>query len=170
MPDIYTVLLPVLIIGFILYRRISRSIGFQPYKKRRLIFRMCLFGLIGVMVLLASLAHPFSLLLDAAGVIAGLVLAKLAIDHTKFEERTGGLFFRTHIWIESIVLFLFLSRIVTRLVMIYTIEKSSQSPEQLQSQFSSPLTAGVFFLLVTFYLIYYGNVLRKGTRMRQKAA
>ncbi|MFY4775669.1 hypothetical protein [Metabacillus sp. RGM 3146] len=170
MTETYSYLLPILLVGFFMYRRIKRSIGFQPFKKGRLRFRMILFGIVGLLIFLASLMHPISLILDAVGIIAGIVLAKLAIDHTKFEERTGNLYYRTHIWIESAVLFLFLSRIATRLVMIFITKQSAQTPDQYQSQFSSPLTAGIFFLLVTFYLIYYTNVLRKGSSLLKNAA
>lgn len=170
MTDIYSYLLPILIIGFFMYRRIKRSIGFQPFKKGRIRFRMILFGFLGLLIFLASFMHPMSLILDAAGIIAGIVLAKFAIDHTKFEEREENLYYRTHIWIESAVLFLFLSRIATRLVMLLTLDKSAQSPDQVQGQLSSPLTAGTFFLLITFYLIYYTNVLRKGSGLLKRAA
>ncbi|WP_416826367.1 sporulation protein [Ectobacillus polymachus] len=156
---------PVLFILLILYVRVKRSIGFQPFKVRKFIIRIIIFSILILVLLAMSATHPISYLYDLAGIVVGGVLATYAMKHSLFELREQALFYRTHIWIESIVLFLFLSRFFYRLIYLFSIS-SSQSSSQLNQNFAKdPLTYAVFFLLAVYYIGYYSFVLQRGKRI-----
>ncbi|MGE8205309.1 sporulation protein [Heyndrickxia sp. NPDC080065] len=153
-----------LVVGLILYRRIKRSIGFQPLKKRRLVVRITIFSIVVILLLLTSALHPISFLYDFVGVVLGLVLLFYAMKHSTFEQKNEIIYYRTHIWIESIVLLLFLSRFLYRIFEVYTLSKTQpQMTPQMYGR--DPLTLGVFFILAVYYIGYYSFVLVKSKSM-----
>lgn len=157
-------LMPIAIIGLILYRRIKRSIGFQPFKKKRLIIRIVLFSFITILFLVTSAAHPISYLYDLVGVMIGIIFVFYAMKHSSFEYRNDILFYRTHIWIESIILFLFLSRFLYRFVFIFNMADTQApmtTPQNAQFIAKDPLTMIVFFIIAVYYIGFYYFVLTK---------
>ncbi|WP_367015735.1 sporulation protein [Priestia koreensis] len=151
------------IIAFILYRRIKRSIGFQLFKTRRLFIRAILFSVIAVLLLINSAVHPISYLYDAIGIVGGIILLSYAQKHSQLEMRENLLYYRTHIWIESIVLLLFLSRFLYRFIQIMKIDPETQA--SYGKHFASdPLTMIVFFLLATYYIGYNLYIYGKGKK------
>jgi hypothetical protein len=164
-------LYPMLLILFILYRRIKRSIGFQPFKTRRLIVRIAIFSFIAVLLLGISALHPMSYIYDLAGIIAGLILITYAIKHSSFEMREKTLFYRTHIWIESFVLFVFLGRFLYRVTYLFVIPNSQPNMNSVQygQHFTKdPSTMAIFFLLAAYYIGFYSFVLKKGKEILYK--
>lgn len=160
----------ILLIALVLYRRIKRSIGFQPFKARRLIIRIVLFSIIMVLLLDMSASNPLLYFYDAAGVLVGMIVVLYARKHSSFEIRGELLYYRTHIWIESIVLFLFLSRFVFRL---FTLFSTSNTPSSMNTSVNSqhfisdPSTLSSFFLLAVYYIGFYSFVLKRGKSILQ---
>ncbi|WNQ11243.1 sporulation protein [Paenibacillus aurantius] len=154
------------IIALVLYRRVRRTVGFQLYRPRRLKVRMVIFGLIGLLILEASFQHPVSFVADAAGLVLGGVLLLYAVRHTVFEKRESGWFYRTHLWVEMTVVALFLGRLAYRLIALVSAGPSAAQqppdPAKWESYWQDPLTAGVFFILVVYYVGFYGYVLKRG--------
>ncbi|QQZ09084.1 sporulation protein [Heyndrickxia vini] len=150
----------ILLIGFILYRRIKRSIGFQPLRKRRLIVRITLFSILLILLLFTSAIHPISYLYDLVGIGLGVILLLFAVKHSTFEQKNEILFYRTHIWIESLILFLFLSRFLYRMIEVYNLSKIQPQMDP-QTFGKDPLTLAVFFILAVYYIGYYSFILRK---------
>ncbi|GIN87938.1 protein csk22 [Heyndrickxia sporothermodurans] len=149
-----------LVIGFILYRRVKRSIGFQPLKKRRLITRITIFSFLVILLLFTSALHPISFLYDLVGAAIGSALLIFAMRHSQFERQKETIMFRTHIWIESLILFIFLSRFLYRIFEIYTLSKT-QPQLGPEAYGRDPLTLAVFFILAVYYIGYYSFVLIK---------
>lgn len=156
---------PVFLIAFILYRRIKRSIGFQPFKPRRLTARIVIFSFVVILLLAASALHPVSYLYDLVGAVLGFILVMYAVKHSSFEMRKETLFYRTHIWIESLVLFLFLSRFLYRVTYLFYVSnsQSAMNSAQYSQHFTKdPSTMAVFFLLAVYYIGFYSFVLKRG--------
>jgi hypothetical protein len=156
--------MPILLIAFILYRRVKRSIGFQPYHPRRLVIRSVILLLVGLLLLGVSAIHPISYIYEAAGCLLGGVLLAMAIKWSRFEKREGTIFYRTHIWIETLVLFLFLSRFLYRMFYIFQSSErhAALNSSQMNMQYTKdPITMGVYFLLVVYYVGYVFYVIRK---------
>ncbi|OCT14811.1 hypothetical protein A8709_11620 [Paenibacillus pectinilyticus] len=167
MQDAMHYVIPVLIIGFIIYRRTKRSIGFQKLSRGRLTFRLSLFSILGVIIFLLGFVHPIHFIGYLIGLAGGTFLGLTAIRHTRFEHRSDGWYYRTHLWVEVTVLILFLGRIAYRYA---SIAISTGSTTQINpadfSQFSKdPVTAGVFFIIVSYYVLFFGYLLREGAKL-----
>ncbi|HWY36390.1 MAG TPA: hypothetical protein VNX68_17225 [Nitrosopumilaceae archaeon] len=160
----YSSLLPVLLIGFLIYRRVQRTIGFQKYSPNRLKFRIGLLSIIAIVLLVLTFLHPISLISDGLGIILGLVLVYFAIKNTIFDNRVDGLFYRTHIWIELTVLFLFFARLIYRFYQMSVVMEKVHSGEQMSDKLNdirNPLTAVVLFIMCTYYISYFLFVLKQ---------
>ncbi|XBO85216.1 sporulation protein [Bacillus licheniformis] len=83
-----------------------------------MLFRIFLFSGIFVFLLTMSALHPLSYFYDLIGIALGLILTAYALKHVSIENRGGVLYFRTHLWIELIVLLLFLYRFLYRIAEI----------------------------------------------------
>ncbi|RDI45788.1 hypothetical protein [Falsibacillus pallidus] len=173
MQNIFQFIVPAAIIGFVLYRRIRRSIGFQLYKQRRLIVRMSIFSILLVLILGLSFSHPINLLYDFLGAAAGSLILMYAIRKSLFEMKEDGLYYRTHIWIESFILFVFLSRFIYRFTNWGSISQAAadagNNPDQVNIAFTSdPISRAVFFLLAVYYIGFYFYVWKKGKVLLQE--
>ncbi len=156
-------LIPVLLVGYLIYRRVQKTIGFQKYTPSRLTFRIVLFSLVSILILSVTLVNPMALLADAVGILLGLVLVYFAVKNTIFENRGEGLFYRTHIWVELTVLFLFFTRLLYRFYTMAQVMGSTQSEEQTRDRLNdlrNPLTASVFFIICTYYIGYFLFILK----------
>jgi hypothetical protein len=155
-------LLAALFIGFIVYRRTKRSIGFQKFSRRRLLFRTILFGFLGIVILGFGFVHPIHFVADALGLIGGIALGLIAIKHTQFEKRENAWYYRTRLWVEVTVLLLFLGRIAYRMLYIFSSGQVDTVRAADPSQFiKDPVTSGIFFIIVTYYVLYFGYILKQ---------
>jgi hypothetical protein len=157
--------IPFLLIVFMIYRRVKRSIGFQKFSPKRMRFRTVLFGILGLFILSIGFVHPILFLADGVGIAVGAVLAFYAIRHFMYEWRGEDLYTRTHIIIEATVLTLFLGRVLYRVVTLIMLSKNSGAPSdpQQMNQFTKdPFTAAIFLVIVIYYMAYYSFLIRKG--------
>ncbi|SEC57326.1 hypothetical protein [Paenibacillus sp. GP183] len=151
-----------ILIGFIIYRRTKKTIGFQKLSRNRLMFRTIMFGILGLVILGLGFIHPIFFVADAVGLVGGIALGLIAIRHTRFEKREDIWFYRTHLWVEITVLVLFLGRIAYRLLFIVSASSPNAMNPADPSQISKdPLTAGIFFVIVSFYLLYFVYLLKE---------
>lgn len=169
----------VLVIAFGLYRRVRRTVGKQPLASGRLTFRLVLFSIIGVLVLLPGIFKPQLFIGDAAGLVIGGILAFYAIKHTTFENQNGKWTYRTHPVIGLIVIVLFIGRIIYRMFEYSSLmnntgtavsEAGGAQAAGTQMQYTGdPLTAGVLFILIAYYAGYYGFLLRQKKMLDREA-
>lgn len=147
---------PSLSLSFVfIYRRTKRTIGFQKLAKGRLKFRLTLFSILGIAIFLLGFVHPIHFIGYLIGLAAGAGLGLTAIRHTRFEHRADGWYYRTHLWIEIAVLVLFLSRIIYRVAFIaLSPTPTSMNPADLTQFTKDPVTAGVFFIIVSYYILF----------------
>ena len=83
-----------------------------------------------------SALHPLSYFYDLIGIALGLILTVYALKHVSIENRGGVLYFRTHLWVELIVLFLFLYRFLYRIAEIGQLQTAvSDGVRQLTAPF-----------------------------------
>lgn len=141
---------------WVIYRRIQRTIGFQRFVRRRIYTRIVIIGIIGALVLASGIAHPIVYAGDAAGAAAGAALALVALRFLVFERRENEWYYRTHVWIESVVLVLFLARLVLRVW-----EVIQHGGRQSAAQAEDPLTAGAIFMFVSYYVTFSIGLLRR---------
>ena len=155
------------LVSLLLLRRIKRSVGFQKYNSTVLIIRMVIFGIITLSILSTSILFPSALPYQGLGVIAGLVLAYIATNHAQFEKREDGLYFKTHVWIEIIVICLFLARFIYRIVVVKDMFQPNQSQEDLQTKMQAmqdPYTSSVLFVFCAYYIGYFSFILKEAKK------
>jgi uncharacterized protein YacL len=157
-------LLIMVIVAFAIYRRVKRTVGYQKLSRSRLIFRTVMFGLLGCVFLYVGMLHPINLVADGVGLVAGLVLAYYAIKHIRFEKREDAWYYRTTLWVEITVIVLLLGRIAYKLLSMYLYNPAafeSGAASSLESYTKDPLTVGIFFVLISFYIRYFTYLLGK---------
>ncbi|UJF32593.1 hypothetical protein [Paenibacillus hexagrammi] len=163
--------IPILIVLLIVYRRTKRTIGFQKLSRGRLKFRIGIFSIIGLMILAFGFVHPIHFIAYAIGMAAGTALGLTAIRHTRFERRPDAWYYRTHIWVEITVLILFIGRIAYRILFVASAANPNNMNPADPSQFTrDPLTAGIFFVIVTYYLLFFGYLLREEVKLENDEA
>jgi len=154
----------IIIIALFLYRRVRRNIGWQLLKKKTMWFRIVLFLVIGLLFLMEGSLHLVSFLSDVVGIVAGGILAFYSVNLTVLEEREGRLYYRTNIWIGSIVTGIFLARFIYRFYGIFsggTIQQGQTNGWQSMYTFGNSWTTGLMLIMFAYYIIYYMILLKK---------
>ncbi|MDN4525793.1 hypothetical protein [Fictibacillus fluitans] len=170
MMHIQQIAIPLLVLIIVIYRRTRQTIGFQFFKPRRLIFRMILFSLIIIGFLANAAMHPRTLFFAVPGLLIGIVLVHFAARHSTFQWKNNQLYYRTHKWIEATVLVLFLGRFLYRYLFLLnnTDWQSIQSIQYGQHFTRDPLTAFVFFILGTYYIVFNAYILKRGKELQKE--
>jgi hypothetical protein len=185
MDHAFSVLIPVVLIGFGIYRRVKRTIGFQQLRPKRMMFRIVVFAIVGLLILSLAFNHPIQYVGDAVGLLCGLTLGYFGIRHLKFEKREQSWFYRTHGTVEAIVLVLFVGRIAYRLIETMVLHPGAMggagatpyaggaggsAVANPYGDFTrDPLTSGVFFVIVSYYICFYGYLLVKAKQLDHDA-
>ena len=156
---------PVLMGAFVLLmigRRVMRNIGRQPLRPVAMHFRIGLLAVIGVMFALRGLRAPELLGALVAGVVAGAALGWYGLRLTKFERTEQGFFYTPHTWIGVAVSVLLIARLAYRFFIVMPqMQAAAQADQDAFAAFQrSPLTLGIFGLLIGYYICYYAGVLR----------
>lgn len=163
------------------YRRLRRSFGKQRLRPVQMSIRIGLFLLIGALLLpsvlhanVHSTAYVESLL---GGLIAGIALAIFGAARTRYLREQGQLYFVPHTYTGLAVSLLFLGRLVFRFVQVYSMQTAAHGDATslappggnpgyaAASMVNSPLTFGLFYVLVGYYVCYYGVVLWKSKHL-----
>jgi hypothetical protein len=164
-PWLFAVLIPLLI-----YRRLRRSFGRQPLRPIRMTLRMIILAVLGASLAPAALRSSGFLTGEAAGAAVGVALALWGAKRTRFLTQNAQLYYVPHTYAGIAVSLLVVSRVAYRFVQIYSsggLVSSGAGPGDSPaaaaptSMVQSPLTIGIVFVLIGYYLCYYGWLLRK---------
>lgn len=92
-----------------------------------------------------------------------------ALSRTVFEREQGEGFYTANKWISLALLALVVGRLIARFVALRS-ALSQPNPEQATETLQrSPLTLGIFFLMVGYYLVYYIGVMKRGRDLLRAA-
>jgi hypothetical protein len=158
-----------LLVLFVIYRRFRRNFGQQLLSPVRMRVRMVILLIVSCVFLpgvLHSAAVAGALF---AGAMLGVILALWGAERTGFVWVNGRLNYVPHTYTGLAVSFLFLGRLIYRLFQAYGLYQTGHvagtdpgaqafAPAAMAR---SPLTVGLFFVLVGYYVCYYSLVLRK---------
>ncbi|MDR3387090.1 MAG: DUF1453 domain-containing protein [Rudaea sp.] len=166
---------PVLIavfVAFVLYRRVRRNIGRQRVSPVRMQWRMGIFGVIGALMLLASLRDMNLFGAMVAGLAGGLALGWFGLRHTKFENTPEGNFYTPHTYIGLFVSALLLGRVLYRFVVVYPAMHAAaqDNANPFAAYQKSPLTLAILGIVIGYYLAYYAGVLIESRRLAAVSA
>ncbi|MFC5436673.1 DUF1453 domain-containing protein [Rhodanobacter umsongensis] len=168
----YLVMLPLL--AWVVWRRVSRQFGRQPIQRKRMIFRIAVFSVLGVVFALSGF-HRIEL---AEGLVGGSLiggaLGLLGLRLTRFEvDPLRGDCYVPNPWIGALLTVLLLGRLGWRLLVLLpqmeaTPAATGAAPGMpLAGYTSSPLTMLVIGLLVGYYLVYFSGLLIHHRRFQQ---
>jgi hypothetical protein len=170
--QIGTYLVAALIV-FAIYRRLRRSFGRQPLRRGRMIFRIVLLGVVGLVLSPMALRSSAFGAAAAGGLAAGALLALWGASRTRFEQVGTVLYYVPHTYTGIAVSLLFIGRVAFRLLQAYgfthgTHAGSATVPAGLggAGYLSSPLTLGLFFVLVGYWVCYLAWILRKSMYLK----
>jgi hypothetical protein len=156
---------------FIIYRRFRRNFGRQPLRPTRMAVRIALFAIIAVLLAPAALRASDGALAIGVGLALGLGLGIWAGRRTRFERFAGQLHYIPHTYTGMVVSALFLCRLIYRLVVPHNGYSPAQAGPQdpaaaFGSIYQNPLTLGIFFVLIAYYLYYYSYVLWESNHLK----
>lgn len=156
------VLIAAALVVWGIVRRVRRSFGRQPIQPARMWLRIGILTLAGGLVI-ATTGTRSAQMLEAliVGLACGVGLAYLGLRHTRFEVTPEGRFYTPHTYIGLAVTALLLGRLLYRFFYLpYGTDAMADPNQNLAATYQkSPLTVGIFAVLVGYYVLYYLGVL-----------
>jgi hypothetical protein len=161
------------LVVFAIYRRLRRSFGRQELRPARMTVRIVLLAVVACALLPMAARSAQFLWAELAGAVLGVGLGSWGAARTRFQMYNERLHYVPHTYTGIAVSLLFLGRLVYRLVQAYTVVHAPQvanatDPSQAfapASMVRSPLTVGILFVLVGYYVYYYSWMLWKSKRL-----
>ena len=161
-----------ILVVFAIYRRLRRSFGQQPLRPVRMQVRIVLLLVIGCLLLPPALRSAAFMSAVLAGIVAGVALAMWGAARTRYLRVSGQLYYVPHTYTGIAVSLLFLGRLVYRLLQVYgsthathAVADTADQGFAAASMLQSPLTLGLYFVLMGYYVCYYSMVLWKSKRV-----
>ncbi|MDR3565995.1 MAG: DUF1453 family protein [Negativicutes bacterium] len=168
----HTVLVSIIIlfILFRIYRRIRKIGDFQKFVKWRMLARITMMAVIGVILLFTGLPNPVMYLFDSVGILLGGIVSYFAIQTSSFEWREDDWFYSQNPRISMFLIVLFVGRIAYKAYQVYAPSSASQGPFAQSVPFVNysrdPSTGVILFILITYYVVYYTFLLRTQRQMK----
>jgi hypothetical protein len=153
---------------FAVYRRFRRNFGRQLLRPVRMKVRIGILLLLGAALTPAVLHGVDFALAEGIGAAAGVALALFGASRTRFARDGERLYYIPHTVTGVAVSALLLGRIVYRLAQFSQGglgAAGGEAPSANATMMKSPLTLGLFFVLIGYYACYYGWVLWKSQRI-----
>jgi hypothetical protein len=167
-PRIWPWILAALVVWMV-YRRFRRNFGRQRVQPTRMTVRIIVLLVLAATLAPAALRGGEYVAAQAAGAAAGIALALWGASRTRFIRDGGALFYLPHTYTGLAVSALVLGRIVYRFVELYPAGGLSlpgtSTPDAQAAIVKAPLTVGLFFVLIGYYVCYYSRVLWKSRRL-----
>lgn len=157
------------VVVFILYRRLMRLFSRQRYSTLRVLLPVGLFGLLALFLFpMLSLTAGLA---PTAGVVAGIALGLYGFRLTRFEIGDNEIYFTPDPYIGSIVLAMFVGRMVYRVLVLGSLGDVATAGTTGMSVPAglgrSPLSAALLFVLFGYYLSYYVSIWIRGRALRE---
>jgi hypothetical protein len=153
---------------FAIYRRLRRTFGQQLLRPIAMGIRIAVFLVIGCFLLPIALRDSAFISAMLSGIAIGVTLALFGAARTRFVRVSGQLYYLPHTYTGIAVSLLFLGRLIYRFIQVYgtlhaghTAVASADQSFTPASMVRSPLTLGLFFVVMAYYVCYYSVVLRK---------
>lgn len=157
----YLIMLPLL--AWIVWRRVSRQFGRQPIRRKRMIFRVAVFALLGGLLALSGFHHVALVEGLAGGALIGGALGLLGLRLTRFEtDPVKGDCYVPNPWIGALLTVLLLGRLGWRLLVVWPQMQQEPAPPGVMPPMGhalTPLTMLVIGLLVGYYIAYFSGLL-----------
>lgn len=165
----YLIMLPL--VAWMVWRRVSRTFGRQPIRRKRMVFRIVVFAAVGVLLAMTGL-HKIALAEGLlGGVILGSALGVLGVQLTRFEvDPVRGDCYIPNPWIGAFLTVLLLGRLAWRFIVVLPQVQQAHAGAQAWSSgyTASPLTMLMVGLLIGYYILYFTGLLIHHRRFQQR--
>lgn len=167
-------ILPYAIAAFailMVYRRLRRNFGRQALQPMRLKVRIGILVVLACLLTAPALRSIEFLAAVIAGLAAGIGLGLYGAQRTRFQRSAAQLYFVPHTVTGIAVSLLLVGRVAYRLVTFYVTNAGHGATTDATEAFSSPammrspLTLGLLFVVLGYYVCYYSVVLWKSKRI-----
>jgi hypothetical protein len=172
MPPLYSRIWPWIFAALVLllvYRRFRRTFGRQLLRPTAMTVRMIILLVLAIVLSRAALRGGAYAAAAAAGAAAGIALALWSATRTRFMRDGERLFYIPHTYTGVAVSALVLGRIAYRIVGLYATGgfavPATAGSDDHADMVKTPLTLGLFFVLIGYYVSYYGWLLWKSKRI-----
>jgi len=146
------------LLGWRIYVRFRRASGRQRLSRYRGPITLTVYALVMGADAVANLRYPLHLLAFAVALAIGGGLARFALDRTRFEPTTTGLYYTPHGPIGISLAVIFVARLAYRFIEVYGIDPAAS---RSLGEFSrSPLTLAAFGLMAGYYAWYTLGLVR----------
>jgi len=170
------VLALVALLALALYRRGRRLIGRQRYSEKRMRVRVIFIAAITVLALipLARRGHAAEELGSAAaGFAVGIAIAAAALRFTQMGRDERGLWFVPNLYLGMGLVLLLIARYVYEYFEVLP-QVRAQARAAAQGAtpqiVAQPMLHGVLFLVLGYYVVYYGGVMLRARKLPESAA
>ena len=160
------------LVAYAMYRRLRRNFGRQQLRPARLGLRIAVLGAVGLAMMPVALRSAAFLWTSLAGIGLGLCLAVWAARRMRFERLAGRLYFIPHAYTGIAVSALFLGRILYRFAGMAAggsaaggLNSNSYASMSPGAMVQSPLTVGLLWVLIAYYVYYYAALLWKSRHL-----
>jgi hypothetical protein len=160
------------LIVFAVYRRLRRSFGRQPLRPGRMVFRIVLLSVFALLLAPTALRSSAFAAAALSGLAAGILLAVWGASRTRYEIVGAERYYIPHTYTGIAVSLLFVGRVAYRLLQTYELTHGIRAAGPATptagpaGYVSSPLTLGLFYVLVGYYVCYLGFILWKSKRLK----
>jgi len=153
----------------VLFRRARRLFGRQKYSVPRLCIRIGILGTVCVVLIaVVSAVRGYA---PWIGLATGIAIGLVGFYLTRFESVEGEIYFKPNAYVGATVLSLFVGRLIYRLAGVRAVAETVRSmdgdPASAQGLSGSPLTSGILFVVLGFFVCYYLAVLLRGQMLRE---
>jgi len=149
----------ICLIGWRMYGRVRRSVGQQALRPKRMMFRICIYAVLTLVLAVVSLLagpHLFVFAGLLGGLVPGAILGLYGLHLTQFETTAAGRFYTPNPYMGVGLSMLLVGRLAYRLILFSgAAEQTRPQPRLMQS----PLTLFIFGLLAGYYMAYFTGVL-----------
>jgi hypothetical protein len=159
------------LMAFAVWRRVRGSFGRQPIRRQRMIGRIAIFAVLGVVLGLSGLHNPLLLEALLGGAAGGVLLGLAGLRLTRFErDATGADAYIPNPWIGGLLTVLLLARLGWRLMVAMPQLQDSAMASSAPAIGNSPLTLAMFGLLIGYYITYFAGLLVHHRRFERSQA
>jgi hypothetical protein len=153
------------LLALAIWRRVRSQFGRQPIRRGRMVLRIGIFAVLGVVLAASGLHQPHLLEGLLGGALAGAALGLLGLRLTRFErDPLRGDCYVPNPWIGGLLTALLLGRLAWRFAQL--LPHAEDGPVVAQDAMAhapalgdSPLTLLLIGLLIGYYLVYFAGLL-----------
>lgn len=151
----------VIIVVFVLYRRLRTHFGRQPIRLGRMRIRIVIMSCIAALLAVNSISMPRLLEGLLAGLIGGGLLAVAGLRLTRYQRSEGVTYYTPNPWIGGALSLLLVGRLVWRFMIAVPAAVHHATPAHGPVLGNSPLTLAVLGLTLGYHAVYYFGIIRR---------